>query len=94
MKHRLTLMTLCVLLAGCYQPPPDPNIGCKYDQDIRRDIFMECLRVVPQGPAATKYNDWSEVVDECGEQAKYMSLRGCSDTRAGENARERAEVKS
>lgn len=91
---RLLSLALCALISACNQREIDPNAGCKYDQDVRREIFMECLHVVPQGPVATKYNDWSEVVDECGEQAKYMSLRGCSDTRARENARERAEVKS
>jgi hypothetical protein len=81
-KYRIaTLAIYCALVAGCDKPPPNTLARCQYDQDIRRDIFMECLRVVPQGPAATKYNDWSEVVNECGDQAGYMSLRGCSDTR-------------
>lgn len=76
------LIVASTLMAACNQPPPNTKVRCQYDQEIRRDIFMECLRVVPQGPAATKYNDWSEVVNECGDQAGYMSLRGCSDTRA------------
>lgn len=78
--------TLCVLvlvmLAGCARDPENPSHGGYYDQDVRREVFFECLKVVPAGPQATKYNDWSEVVSECGNQASYISQRGYSDTRA------------
>jgi hypothetical protein len=83
MIRRLTILAFTYsLLTACAQPTPDSSARCQYDQDVRRDIFMECLRVVPQGPVATRYNDWSEVVKECGSQAEYISLRGCSNTRA------------
>lgn len=85
-RYRVVSTVAFVILAGCEQPEPvqepEPKVRCQYDQDIRREILMECLRVVPAGPAATKYNDWSEVVEECGDQAGYLSLRGCRDTRA------------
>jgi hypothetical protein len=82
MKAGLAILAGC-LLSGCENPLPEPN-RCQHDQDVRREIFMECLRAVPQGPVSAKYNDWSEVVDQCGDQAGYISLRGCADTRAKE----------
>jgi hypothetical protein len=45
------------------------------DQCLYREIFKECLSVVPAGPLATKYNDWDEVVAECRHSAYYMAQR-------------------
>jgi hypothetical protein len=45
------------------------------DQCLRREIFNECLKNLPGGPVATKYNDWDEVVSECRTAAYYMSKR-------------------
>lgn len=45
------------------------------NQCIRAELFKQCMSVLPVGPAATKYNDWQEVVEECGDQAKSMSWR-------------------
>ncbi|HHX06332.1 MAG TPA: hypothetical protein GX732_09385 [Pseudomonas sp.] len=55
--------------------------GCKQDSDdviqerkaLRIELFEKCMRLLPDGPQATKYNDWAEVVGECGTQAYYMS---------------------
>jgi hypothetical protein len=69
-----------VLLTGC-EPPKSTGY---YDQDVRREVFFQCLQAVPVGPQATKYNDWSEVVDECGDQAMSLAARGFSDVRAAE----------
>ena len=45
---------------------------------LQREIFNECMKMLPAGPVATKYNDWDEVVSECGNQAYYMSHRKAS----------------
>lgn len=47
--------------------------------ELRSKLFQECLKLIPKGPTHTKYNDWSEVVDSCGDQAYYQSLRGCEN---------------
>lgn len=64
----------CIILglAGCQQAIPErwePN------QELRAKLFQDCLKSLPAGPVATKYNDWSEVVDSCGSAAYYQSLR-------------------
>lgn len=78
MTKTLSIFAALLLLAGC-EPPPSTGY---YDQDVRREAFFECLTVVPAGPQSTRYNDWSEVVEQCGEQARYLSARGFSDIRA------------
>lgn len=47
----------------------------KPDQNIREKLFFQCLEKIPEGPRSTHYNDWAEVVDRCGSQAYYLSLR-------------------
>lgn len=71
---KTVIVILVVLLAGCSEAPtPQPS---RYpDQALRREIFEMCLKTVPAGPAQTKYNDWDEVVAECGSQAYYLALQ-------------------
>lgn len=45
------------------------------DQCLRREIFQQCMKALPAGPQATKYNDWDEVVSQCESAAYYQSLR-------------------
>ena len=45
------------------------------DQCMRVVRFDACMKALPAGPQSAKYNDWAEVVEECGSQARYMSLR-------------------
>lgn len=45
------------------------------DQCMRPQIFEKCMKALPAGPSATKYNDWDEVVSECGRQAYFQSIR-------------------
>jgi uncharacterized protein YcfL len=82
MSSQLPSKYLCILaalmLAGC--EPPEQS--WYYDQDIRQSVFMECLQRAPAGPVSTKYNDWSEVVDECGAQATSISVIGNTYRRA------------
>ena len=58
-----------LLLAGC-----DEVKGPVVNQEIRERLFFQCLERIPKGPEQTKYNDWDDVVSECGTQAYYMSL--------------------
>ena len=67
MKFAIVLL----LLAGCEWGTQ----SFAPDQCIRNQIFERCLTTVPKGPDHTRYNDWSEVIEECGSQAYYQSLR-------------------
>jgi hypothetical protein len=70
---KLILLSL-LLLAACHDDKPfiDERVA---NQCLRRELFNECMKMLPAGPVATKYNDWDEVVAECGSQAYYMSHR-------------------
>lgn len=65
------IISLVFLVCGCSEKPTDTVV----DQCLRQQIFSECLKTVPPGPTTTKYNDWDDVVDSCGNQAYYNSLR-------------------
>ena len=59
------------LLVGCDNPRPQDLV----DQDLRKELFMECLHAVPKGPEKIdNSNDWQEVVEECGRQAYSLSI--------------------
>lgn len=66
----MTSKYLCILaalmLAGC--EPPKPN------RKLQQELFFQCLQKAPAGPVATKYNDWSEVIDSCQSAAYYMAM--------------------
>lgn len=71
--NRVMMLAAVALLAGCQRDPiPQPSGP---DQQLRREIFMECLSKAPAGPQITKYNDWAEVIEECGDAAYYQSLQ-------------------
>lgn len=74
---RLIAILAAVLLAGC-NPSEVTKPSYAADQCLRADLFKQCMASLPAGPASTKYNDWSEVVSECGSQAYYQSLRNRS----------------
>ena len=63
-------IAISLLLAGCNQFT-EPTV----DQCLRREIFTSCMASLPAGPAATKYNDWDEVVSSCENVAYYQALR-------------------
>lgn len=72
------LLILPLLLVACSKddkPFIDERVA---NQCLRREIFNECMKILPAGPLATKYNDWDEVVGECGSQAYYLSIRNKS----------------
>ena len=71
-------MILAFSLSGC-------NDQTRYeaDQKLRRELFKECMQLLPKGPDSTVYNDWAEVVDECKDYAYYASkvcVSGCDVT--------------
>jgi hypothetical protein len=73
MKKLILLMPL--LLVACSKddkPFIDERVA---NLCLQREIFNECMKLLPAGPASTKYNDWDEVVNQCGRQAYYMSIR-------------------
>ncbi|ANZ50317.1 hypothetical protein PHOBOS_127 [Erwinia phage vB_EamM_Phobos] len=64
------MLALVMMSAGC--DASETNLY--YDQQLRREIFKECLASIPKGPEKIdNSNDWQEVVEECGEQARKMS---------------------
>lgn len=72
---RYILIGLMFVLTGCDQPVR------QLDQNLRREIFKECMRLLPAGPQKTMYNDWAEVVSECESVAYYQALtciKNCS----------------
>lgn len=69
------IILAALMLVGCDKPPQSMR---EVDQCLRREIFMQCLAAVPKGPESTRYNDWDEVVSQCGSQAYYTALRRIS----------------
>lgn len=61
-----------LVLTACFEPV---KMTWTIDQCKRAEVFQQCLRSVPAGPQATKYNDWAEVVSECDDAARYQSTR-------------------
>lgn len=76
LTYILAAPMLVLTLAGCQKPSEVVERGP--DQCLRREIFKECLQVVPAGPQQTVTNDWSEVIDECQSTAYYQSIRHAS----------------
>jgi len=68
-RHIITLV-VAIFLTGCDNPKRQPET---VDQALRQQIFMECLRTVPQGPKTTASNDWAEVVEQCADAALDMA---------------------
>lgn len=85
--NKILLLLLTVVIAGC-NSHTDGNgithIGVgninkeelpAVDQCMRANLFQQCMKALPAGPAATKYNDWDEVVHACSSTSRNMSLR-------------------
>ena len=66
------LILLCLALSACDGEPTTT------DQCMRVELFKSCMASLPAGPVATKYNDWDEVVAQCGNEAFYMAQRSIS----------------
>ena len=73
MRKLLIIMSL-LLLTACNEVKEitERNIP---DQCLRRELFNECMKLLPGGPIATHYNDWDDVVSECRTYAWSVSHR-------------------
>lgn len=56
-----------LFLSGCVEKP-------EVDQCMRRELFQQCLRLVPQGPKSVGISDWADVVKQCEVASYYQSL--------------------
>ena len=63
---------LTAVLAGC----GDVAEYGVTDKKAEQELFFRCLEKLPVGPVTAHYNDWSEVVEECGKRARSMTW-GC-----------------
>ena len=66
----LSILIVLLCVSGCDSMSDEAKQARKY---LRISLFEKCMNLLPVGPLKTKYNDWAEVVDECGIQAYYMS---------------------
>ena len=64
---------LVVALLACAEE--NDRISTITDQCKREQLFSDCLKNLPHGPDVTKYNDWDEVVQQCGSIAHSISRR-------------------
>lgn len=73
MKKIMLASLVVFLLSGCTadnnQPKYAPN------QELRIKLFQECLKLIPEGPKYAKYNDWSEVIEQCDKISRYQSMK-------------------
>lgn len=74
-RYLIVLFVAAVLLAlsGCTPKAMEPTHA--YDQCARAEMLKSCMVALPAGPVSSKYNDWDEVVGECGTQAARISWR-------------------
>ena len=79
---KLAAVVCAIALAGCSNGVV-PERTHAYDQCLRVELFQACLKALPAGPQGTKYNDWNEVVSECGTQAQYQSVRPVTAIKEG-----------
>lgn len=70
---RWAALTL-LMLAGCSQLPEYRWVE-RPDFTMQREVFLECLKAVPQGPAnlTASGNDWAEVVEACDTGARHVA---------------------
>jgi hypothetical protein len=70
------LIIAVLVLAGTMLSGCEADVYPKYEasQVVRQRLFKECLQALPAGPSSTKYNDWDEVVEACGNEAYRQSL--------------------
>ncbi len=52
-----------------------PICSIESDPKARASAFEACMKLLPQGPTTTTYNDWDDVVYECGRQASINTER-------------------
>jgi len=79
---KYVILLLAITLTACGKNASDttayafdPEDVIVVDSCLHRELFNECMKALPAGPVATKYNDWDEVVKECRHGARYMAKR-------------------
>ncbi|OWQ97979.1 hypothetical protein [Sphingopyxis witflariensis] len=77
----LALATALLVLSGC-APSDARDVIITYDRNVEAVAFKECMAALPEGPTATQYNDWDEVVDKCRDYA-YGQAKRCVGTVEG-----------
>ena len=72
---KIILMALAItILSGCTESMEADRVV--RDQCLRREIFKECMSLLPKGPTVIgTSNDWDEVVSACESVAAYQALR-------------------
>ena len=80
MKKLIVIFSLFLVACGKHSSETtgyasDVNDVIIQDMCIQREAFLECMKALPAGPQATKYNDWDEVVAECRHTSYYLSKR-------------------
>lgn len=73
-----------LVIAGCDDIPRVPEPKYEVNQAKRVEMFKLCMDSLPAGPQTTKYNDWDEVVGECGYQAYYLALECVANCKSTE----------
>jgi hypothetical protein len=72
-RYWIALFLFITIFMGCN----DPMHVCKRksNQELRIELFQECLKLVRGGgPETVHYNDWDEVIKTCASTAYYQSL--------------------
>lgn len=71
------ILLLSFLLVGCMGEIENAETSTTpiVDACLQKVYFDDCMKALPAGPTSTKYNDWSEVIDECTDSAKSLSYR-------------------
>ena len=70
---KLIYTLFLVALVGCTEADKPKELTWVTDQCARREIFQQCLKLLPAGPVQAKYNDWDEVVEACSDVAYWQS---------------------
>lgn len=73
---KISILVLTLLLTACGEAVHINNESNPIvDSCLRKQYFDDCLSKIPTGPVSTVSNDWSEVVESCGDIARQMSYR-------------------
>lgn len=67
------LLTSAIITGMVFLTTLEPRCKPVTDNTVREKLFFSCLSQLPKGPQSVHYNDWAEVVEECGTQARQMA---------------------
>lgn len=69
---KIIIITFVILFVCCKN---ETTYKVAIDQKLRRELFCECLKTVPQTPEVMGKSDWSKIVNECSDYAISLSQR-------------------